>query len=134
MDWLCSYIDIPFQEFGRTRSGCDCWGLVRLVYQEQLGINLPSYLGFYEDCRDEGHLAPLISEESKIWNSIPLGTEQMGDVIVLRMRGVPMHTAFIIEPGLMLHIHEGINAVIENYHRSHWKKRVMGIYRHQEIA
>ncbi len=39
-------LGIPYQHNGRDRNGVDCWGLVRLFFQE-LGINLPISDGQY---------------------------------------------------------------------------------------
>ncbi len=38
------YVDIPFKHRGRDFSGCDCLGIVILIYKEERGIILPDYL------------------------------------------------------------------------------------------
>lgn len=38
-DWL----KIPYVDYGRSRLGCDCWGLVRMVRHELFGHELPSF-------------------------------------------------------------------------------------------
>lgn len=38
MIWSDRFIGIPFEDHGRARAGCDCWGLVCLIYQEELAI------------------------------------------------------------------------------------------------
>ena len=42
--WVGYYLNIPYESGGRTRAGIDTWGLIRLVWAEQLGCALPSYL------------------------------------------------------------------------------------------
>ncbi len=43
--WTTKYLDIKYVPGGRRASGCDCWGLVCLVYSQELGIELPSLAG-----------------------------------------------------------------------------------------
>lgn len=44
------YINIPFKHKGRDFNGCDCLGIVILIYQEELGITLPDYLDIDYNC------------------------------------------------------------------------------------
>jgi len=44
------YIDIPYKHRGRDFNGCDCLGLVILIYKEELGIILPDYLDIEYNC------------------------------------------------------------------------------------
>lgn len=38
------FLRVPYLPGGRDREGCDCWGLVWLVYRHTLGINFPKHL------------------------------------------------------------------------------------------
>nr|DAQ91105.1 MAG TPA: NlpC/P60 family [Bacteriophage sp.] len=42
------YLRIPYLRGGRTESGCDCWGFVRLIIGREKGVELPSYDGVDE--------------------------------------------------------------------------------------
>ena len=45
MRWAERYMTVPFCDLGRDWDGCDCWGLVRLVYGHELGIELSEHGG-----------------------------------------------------------------------------------------
>lgn len=49
MNWAVKYVGLPYLLGGRTEVGLDCWGLVRLVYQNQLGVTLPDFPGIAEE-------------------------------------------------------------------------------------
>jgi len=134
MNWVRDYIGLPFKTFGRDRSGVDCWGLVALIYRERYGLHLPDYLQDYADEKDSRSLGSLIPEEAaRDWRYIELGREQEGDVLVMRMRGVPMHTALCLGHGRMIHVYEGIDAAMESYTGPAWASRLVGIYRHPDF-
>lgn len=132
--WVGHYIGLPFKDHGRDRKGMDCWGLVRLVMAEQFGISLPSYSTDYDNTTREDQLAPLIAEERRHWIPVPHGEEKLGDVVVLRMRGQPIHVGLVIEKGRMLHAEVGIGVVLDSYISARWVLRVTGFYRYGETG
>lgn len=128
--WAGHYIGMPFADKGRERSGLDCWGLVRLVMQEQFGIALPSHTGEYQRATELDKIPALIDRESRKWFPVPAGSEVLADVIVLRYRGAPMHVGMVLGDGQMLHIEQNVNSLIEKYTGSRWATKVSGFYRH----
>jgi len=130
--WAAQYIGIPYRKHGRGRDGCDCWGLIDLVLREQLGTAWKPYEGvdWYK-----GQKPSVISKDALEYASgftpVTPGAEQMGDGILIRMRGHPFHCALVLAPGWMLHTHEEANSVIENYRTMLWEKRITGFYRYE---
>lgn len=41
MSWSNKYLGIPFKRGGADFNGCDCWGLLRLVFERELNVVLP---------------------------------------------------------------------------------------------
>lgn len=129
--WAGHYIGLRFKEHGRDIGGVDCWGLVRLILAEQFGIALPSYIREYDYTLAQNQIGQLVKRESQKWRIIKQGEEVAGDVIVLRVRGEPMHVGVVLGDNHMLHIESGINSVIENYKKPRWVNRVIGFYRYK---
>ena len=130
MVWQNKYERVPFKEKGRDLSGCDCWGLVRIILKEECGIDVPSYVEAYETTNDRDTLNALISDESgQYWQEIPKGQEKPFDVVVLKMRGVPMHVGIVIGAGKMIHCARGVGTAIERYRSIKWQDNVTGFFR-----
>lgn len=130
--WCNDYITIPFLEHGRDRNGCDCWGLARLIYDEQLGIKLPTLID-YKNTKDSEAIAKLYEEEHKQWEEVPLGQEREFDIVVFKILGLPTHIGIVINKGAMLHCEYGVGTHASEYNREvQWKKRLTGIYRYVE--
>jgi cell wall-associated NlpC family hydrolase len=129
--WAGHYIGLPFADHGRSRSGLDCWGLVRLVMAEQFGIALPSFDTEYRRAADAEEVGALIGRETVRWIEIEPGEEILGDVIVARLRGRPMHTGLVLGDQRMLHVERGVNSAIEPYAGPRWRDRIYGFYRYR---
>ena len=133
--WLKHYVGLPFEERGRGAQGFDCWGLIRAIYEKQLNIELPSYAEDYRTTTDEQEIGALVRQESaSSWKEVSLEEARLGDVLVIRMRNMPMHCALIVERPWFLHIERGINSVLERCDSVKWAKRIVAVYRYQGAA
>lgn len=132
--WVGDYIGLPFLARGRGENGSyDCWGLLRHVLAEQRGINLPSLADRYDSTlvKNAAQMAQVIAHESaRAWLPVTAGHEETFDVIEMRINGHPMHVGLVVARGLMLHIEDGCESVIENYHSAKWRHRVTGFWRY----
>lgn len=126
---LDAYVGMPFVEHGRSRDGCDCYGLLRLVYMEQLGIVLPAYSEAYASTQDGPGLQALITDELPPWRSV--SPEIPLDAVLMTEGGVIRHVGVVERPGWVLHVEDGGAAVIEPYRHGRLKRRVVGFYRHE---
>jgi cell wall-associated NlpC family hydrolase len=121
---------VPFRERGRDFSGCDCWGLICLAYREVLGLDLPALDNLAGLSRQQA--GKVFAQVSAGHRPVPPGQERPGDVVLFR--GRPAHAGLVVRPGLMLHAAPEINTCIESYRGGAWKDRLLGIYRHAQLA
>ena len=128
---MSNYVGIPFVDKGREASGLDCWGLVRLWYRQERCIDLPCYADIYTDTQDERPISDEIKRAIDAeWIKIESKHAREGDVIILRMRGVPMHVGIVTKRGYMLHCEEGVGVALERYDSARWASRVVGFVRY----
>ena len=124
--WWNKYIGIPYTTEGRERdSGLDCWGLVRLVYKEELGIDLPTFTNTYHDTETQ---AEALAFGKEYWDNIE--AQESGDVVIFRIAGEASHVGIITIPGFFIHVREGQDSVVESLDSIKWRKRIEGIYRY----
>lgn len=131
--WTNKYISVPFVDKGRSEKGCDCWGLARLIYQKELGIDLPALLD-YRDTLDRQTISNVYESESQKWQEISLGDEKPFDLIVLKMMGFPMHVGIVFKSGFMIHCLKDVGTVVVNYKSRQWVKRIVGFYRYDNAS
>ena len=130
MNDFSKYIGIPFEPCGCAYNGINCWNLIRLIYKEALNIALPSYDDEYIDAHKYDLIAEATELHSSEWIKIFPGTEQPFDVVLIAIRGLPVHIGMIVKFGWMLHIHVKINSCLERYNTPLWSKRIKGFYRY----
>lgn len=127
-EWLSKYIGLPYLEGGRGHNGVDCYGLIRLIYAEKFGIILPEYsdIAWLEGC-DSHKLSTEINDCKSDWQEVDQPV--LGDVIILRMMGMPIHIGLVVDKGIMIHSARGHNSAIERFDNIKWQKRIEGFYR-----
>jgi cell wall-associated NlpC family hydrolase len=126
------YIGIPFADHGSDRQGCDCWGLVHLVYREVLGIEMPNLGDRYSDAYAHGEVDALVeSVADESWN-VDVTNEPWKplDVMVFKRWGVEAHVGLYLRPGEMLHIVDGMASAEERYNTAKWGRRLSRVLRH----
>lgn len=134
--WMQKYLRIPYKVRGYDFDGCDCAGLLRLVYKEELGILLPDWENEYINVRRESFRtidSIFDAETSTIGDfpmSVPLDKVQPFDALVFRVGTARVHTGIVTKKGRFLHIQEGEHANIDDYNGLKWKNRLVGVYRH----
>lgn len=129
MSWSDSYIGLPYADRGRDRAGVDCWGLVRLVYADLYGIELPDYSEAYVSAVEGAEIARIVdAAEGVDWK--PIGKPSRADLMVFRQGRYRCHVGLFVASGLMLHVAEGHSARIEPYSVGQWLPRLTGTFRH----
>lgn len=132
--WVAPYIGIPYELRGRSKDGCDCWGLCWIVLEEQFGINAPCMDGVAWDTDStpfERRRAAqeIIKTQQEYFDAIPAGYEEAGDILLLSLAGHPLHMGLVVAPGWMLHSAHDADSALERYDGMVWRKRVDGFYR-----
>jgi cell wall-associated NlpC family hydrolase len=133
MHWSSRYVGLPWREKGRSWAGIDCWGLVRLVYAEALGIELPSYIESYASVSERAEIAMLLSADCERWPWRPLlpgQAEGEFDVALFMRAGIAAHVGVIVGGGRMLHVEPEHESCVMKYRDGRWASRLLGVYRH----
>lgn len=129
---ISKYVGIPWNPVGRdVESGLDCWGLVRLFYQQEMGISLPSYsnISAEETGKEDCSVVIMNSETYKQFDRVG-GEPELGDILIFNMLGTPIHVAIALDNATMLHAHKSAQGVVvEQFKSSTWNRRLEGIYR-----
>lgn len=132
MNTFDRYVGLPYLDRGRDLAGVDCYGLLRLVYAEILGIELPSYADDYRTAADDLAIASLIADELDPWDEVAKGGEREGDAVLMRSGRHLRHVGIVADGrARLLHIERGDLSRIERYDLGPLAHRVAGFYRYR---
>jgi sulfur carrier protein ThiS len=123
--WTNKYIGIPYKDAGDDETGLDCWGLVRLVYKNELNVELPSFKEVRISAYDtRGSIIDEYKQDGWVETTEP----KMGTVVLVRVKGLPIHTGVMVDSTKFLNILPGANCVIADITNSKWRDRIIGFY------
>lgn len=129
-----AYVGIPFLDRGRAMSGANCWGLVVLFYDRELGIALPAF-----DDRAAALTAIERAELSRVisgvrdegnWRDVIQGQHRPGDIVLFQVAGEPGHIGIVSGVDRFLHVRRRQDSGFESLSSPLWAKRIVGFYRH----
>ena len=122
---LSKYIGLSYEQY-------DCWQLICLYYDRELGISLPTFEGEYENGDDRDSIERIYTRElaRRTWPAV--AEPAWPDLAVFRIDGNKWHAGIVVGAKHMLHTQRGCNSVIEKYTNLRWKNRLYGFYRYQK--
>lgn len=125
---LAQLVGIPYVARGRTMTGCDCWGLMRLAAERLWGYSYPEY--FYTHTELLHDAADLIAHETandarwcEVRDPYPRGA-----IHIFRINGYKTHCGLHLDGRMFLHSLPGRNSCLETLDDINWQQRRTGTY------
>ncbi len=130
------YIDIPFKHRGRDFDGCDCFGLVRLIYKEEAGIDFPDYLEIDYNCflseNNEEHIEKIYAHHIKNGWTLAQPPYQLWDALIFyssEKKIVADHIGIHIGDAKFIHTSARLGISLVGKLEGLWKSRLYGAAR-----
>jgi len=134
--WLNRYVGAPFVSCGRTVAGLDCWGLVRLIYAQELGMELPSYgeISAHDLVRVSREITD--GKDGDVWADVAKADLKAFDVVVMRYHGSRRigHVGVLADATTMIHVEEASAAVVVPLAHFTIRERIACFRRHRFLA
>lgn len=131
------YMKIPFKSHGKDFSGCDCGGLVWLVYKNELGIELPDWTDLYSGTRIENSLELCETVSTMLGENgieVPFSEIRPFDVVAFNIAGTPIHVGVVTTKRIFMHTMQGRTRVEQvRFDNPQWRNRLTGCFRHEAM-
>lgn len=114
------YMTIPYRDGGRDRSGCDCWGLARLVLAERFGRAVPSF---------DGHDADDVASLALGSTFVPVDAPRPGDIALFMRHMKPAHAGVYLGGRHVIHMERRAGVCVESLDGPRLRGRLEGFYR-----
>jgi cell wall-associated NlpC family hydrolase len=114
------YLSAPFSYGGRGPDVFDCYGLLKRLYKEERGVEIPDFVS--ED--EVEKIAVLFHKGINEWEEVEEGK---GVAVLFRIKGYGAHVGYCIGDGRFVHTWEkSCGVCIERLHL--WRSRIIGYY------
>ena len=128
-DWVKKYVGIPFVSGGRDETGCDCYGLVRLILRNEYDFELPILIGGYTDALCIEETKKLFLENIPVLCGDKCEVPEEKTVALMRMKGRLCHVGLYAGDGYIIHSRHSLGAVCERLSSPQLAGCVEGWYR-----
>ena len=128
------YINIKYVHQGESLSGCDCYGLIKLIFKTEKGINLPDYEYSSEWYQEGKNYITENVEKLSHWLKVRY-PEKPFDVIFFYQtpaRIIVNHIGLYIDDDKFIHISELYKSRIDRL-TPHWVNRIYHTIRYQKV-
>ena len=128
-NWVKNYIGIPFISNGRTKAGCDCYGLIRLILCNEYGIDLPELSNDYTSALNVSETSRLFTKRLPVLAVKQILGPEEGAVVIITEHGVPAHIGIVAGTGYILHTGIRTGSVCQKVTHPGLRGRIVGYYR-----
>jgi len=127
---ITDLIGKPFVDGGRGPDEFDCWGLVKFIYQREMGINVPDYaISAFESDK----INDTVQRDRKGWQEVEV--VQPGDLMFFSMDYLDQsfinHVGMSVGTGSFIHVIRGHNVSVSKLRNHFWSMRYKGAVRWQ---
>jgi cell wall-associated NlpC family hydrolase len=127
--WVKNYVGVPFLSGGRTLQGCDCYGLIRLVFLQEFNRQLPELSNDYTDARNIRETAALFAKNMPVLLAEKIAGPEEGAVAVIREQNCLCHVGLCAGDGFILHAAAKLGSVCQRASHPDLAGRIEGYYR-----
>lgn len=111
------FIGLPYFSF-------DCYDVVKLFYLKFFEISLDHHS--YPDPMDKSNTSKIIASQKSKFEQV--STPEFGDIVLLRVHGLPSHLGIYLWDDKFMHTTEKTGCIIDSLNQ--WKQRVEGFYKY----
>lgn len=119
------YLGIPYKKsYEPSFDGCDCYGMVKLIYKTEFDIDLPTYV---IDLNDQKLISEKIEECKPLYVKLnqPMPNCILGLVLINKYTD---HTGIFMESDKFLHTNSKNGIHVNRINNPWWKRHISGYY------